>query len=92
MRVPKTDEKDQSESKACNFTTVGESSASPSSRGRRDLRVSRGGVFLSLYHTTARDRKSRRFNRDGGTSLKPIMHGLRSLHFCAGALNGFDIP
>lgn len=88
IHVPKTDEKDQSKSKACNFMNVGDSTASRSSH---DLRVS-GGVFLSLYHTTARDRKSRRFNRDGGTSLKPIMHGLRSLHFCAGALNGFDIP
>lgn len=58
-----------------------------------DLHVSRGFSCLFIIHTaTARDRESRRFNRDGGTSRKPIIHGLRSLHFCAGALNAFDIP
>lgn len=45
-----------------------------------------------ISNATARDRESREFNRDGGTSRKLIIHGLRSLHFCAGALDGFDIP
>lgn len=58
------------------------------------ISVSQGDFpCLFIMHTaTARDRESRRFNRDGGTSRKAIIHGLRSLHFCAGALNGFDIP
>lgn len=57
------------------------------------ISMSPGGfscLFIICTDTT-RDRKSRRFNRDGGTSRKPIIYGLRSLHFCAGALNGFDI-
>lgn len=58
------------------------------------ISASRGDFpcLFIMHAATARDRESRRFNRDGGTSRKAIIHGLRSLHFCAGALNGFDIP
>lgn len=47
---PKKDEKDDSESNACNFMNVLEAAtAFPSSRSSHDLRVSRG-FSLSLYH------------------------------------------
>lgn len=45
-----------------------------------------------IHPGTARDRESRGFNKYGGTSRKPIIHRLPSLHFYAAALNGFDIP
>lgn len=52
------------------------------------------GFLLSLHQALVLlgDRESSRFNGDGGTTRKPIIHGIRSLHFCTEALNGFDIP
>lgn len=68
------------------FSVLSQSSCSPCLQG----------FFFSclfiIHAATAGDRESRRFNRDGGTSRKPIIHGIWSLHFCAEALNGFDIP
>lgn len=34
-----------------------------------------------IHAACARDRESRGFNRGGGTSRKPIIHGIQSLHF-----------
>ena len=52
MRVPKTDEKDESKSKACNFMNVLEALRllRPFSRSRHDLRVSRGLILVSLSY------------------------------------------
>lgn len=80
MHVPKTDEKGESKSKACNFMNVVEAQ-----RLLRPLAVimfsmSPGISFFSclfiIHAATAGDRESRRFNRDGGTSRKPIIHGI----------------
>lgn len=52
------------------------------------------GFLLSRHQALVLlgDRESSRFNGDGGTTRKPIIHGIRSLHFYTEALNGFDIP
>lgn len=89
MHVPKTDEKDESKSKKLVISWLLETQRLLRPLAVVMISVSPGVFFLSLYHTTARDRKSRGFNRDGGTSLKPIIHGLRSLRFCAGSFEWF---
>lgn len=61
-----------------------------SSCSSHDHRVLGGfSCLFIILAATARHRESKRFNRDSGTSRKPIIHALRSLHFCAEALNGF---
>lgn len=47
MHVPKTNERDKSKSKACNFMNVGGATSSPSSRSSHDLCVFRG--FSCLF-------------------------------------------